>query len=98
MKIIKTIIQIWNNKRLIIQGLCNTIFKSDPVEKIARERLLICRTCLLYDGKGTNCSMPGTQPCCGECGCSLALKLRSMDSSCPHPDGPKWAEQDIKQD
>lgn len=35
----------------------------------------------------------GTQPCCGECGCSLSLKLRSMDSECPHPDGPKWGAE-----
>ena len=27
--------------------------------------------------------MPGTQPCCGECGCSLALKIRSLSSGCP---------------
>ena len=26
--------------------------------------------------------MPGTQPCCGECGCSLALKTRSLSSEC----------------
>jgi len=27
--------------------------------------------------------MPGTQPCCGECGCSMGFKLRSLSSSCP---------------
>ena len=26
---------------------------------------------------------PGTQPCCGECGCSLALKTRALSSDCP---------------
>lgn len=34
--------------------------------------------------------MPGTQPCCSICGCKLAYKTRSLSSSCPHPDGPKW--------
>jgi len=37
----------------------------------------------------------GTQPCCGICGCSLSMKLRSMDSQCPHPDGPKWDIADM---
>ena len=34
--------------------------------------------------------VPGTAPCCGECGCKLAFKARSLASECPHPDGPKW--------
>jgi hypothetical protein len=46
--------------------------------------------CELVDRIGHSCVMPGTQPCCSDCGCSLALKLRSPDSSCTHPDGPKW--------
>jgi hypothetical protein len=29
----------------------------------------------------------GTQPCCGECGCSLHLKQRSLTSYC---DLGKW--------
>ena len=27
--------------------------------------------------------MPTTQPCCADCGCSIALKIRSMSSDCP---------------
>jgi len=27
--------------------------------------------------------MKGTQPCCGDCGCSLHLKQRSLASGCP---------------
>jgi hypothetical protein len=27
--------------------------------------------------------MPGTQPCCNLCGCSLSFKTRSLSSSCP---------------
>ena len=26
---------------------------------------------------------PGTQPCCSDCGCSLAFKVRSLSSDCP---------------
>ena len=33
--------------------------------------------------KGDDCLAPGTQPCCGDCGCSLAFKVRSLSSDCP---------------
>jgi hypothetical protein len=46
----------------------------------------------MMDTVGTDCAVVGTQPCCAVCGCSLALKLRSLESECPHPDGPKWKE------
>jgi hypothetical protein len=42
------------------------------------------------DTVGTSCMLVGTQPCCSACGCSLSMKLRSPDSECAHPDGPKW--------
>ena len=32
--------------------------------------------------------MPGTAPCCADCGCILNLKVRSLSSSCPKG---KWA-------
>ncbi len=47
------------------------------------------------DTTGLTCVITGTQPCCGICGCSLAMKLRSMDSICPHPDGPLWDKADV---
>ena len=34
--------------------------------------------------------VPGTAPCCSQCGCKLAFKVRSLASECPHPDGAKW--------
>jgi hypothetical protein len=37
----------------------------------------------LFDAKGTDCLAPGTQPCCSDCGCSLAFKVRSLSSECP---------------
>jgi len=83
---------IWKNKALIWKGFLNTVFKKDPVEKIYYKRLMVCNDCPLLDLKGNKCLMPGTQPCCGECGCSLALKLRSPEAECTHPDGPKWKE------
>jgi hypothetical protein len=85
--IIKT---IWKNKALIWEGFLNSLIKKEPVEKIHNKRMKICSTCPELDPQGSKCVITGTQPCCGVCGCSLAMKLRSMDSECPHPDGPKW--------
>ena len=28
-------------------------------------------------------NIPGTQPCCGECGCSLDFKTRALSTECP---------------
>jgi hypothetical protein len=53
----------------------------------------ICNLCPLINKDGKNCGVPGTQPCCSKCGCSLGLKLRAMESTCPHPDGPKWGPE-----
>jgi hypothetical protein len=52
----------------------------------------ICKECPLIDRLGHSCILAGTQPCCGACGCSLSLKLRSPESECEHPHGPKWKE------
>ena len=49
------------------------------------------------DKTGSNCALPGTQPCCSKCGCSLGLKLRALDSTCPHQDGPKWGSEQSTQ-
>ena len=87
--------KIWKNRRLIWQGLMNKFFKKDPIEVLYKERLKICMSCELVDRIGHTCVMPGTQPCCSDCGCSLGLKLRSPDSSCPHPDGSKWKEVEL---
>jgi len=77
--------KIWKSRKLILNGLNNLIFKTPYTEAIARERINICRGCPSYDHKGIKCEVPGTKPCCGECGCSLKLKVRSMDDDnvCP---------------
>lgn len=75
--------EIFNNRKQILEGIKNNIFKKEHVEQIADIRLNICKMCEHYDDDGTGCLVPGTQPCCGECGCSLALKTRSLSSACP---------------
>ena len=76
----KSVIKIWKAKGQILEGIKNNIFKNDDIEDIASERQKICDDCT---SKGDKCVMPGSGPCCGECGCSLKLKLRSLSSDCP---------------
>jgi len=79
--------QIWKNKKQILEGLKNSVFKNEIVESIATSRQEICRDCALYDIIGIGCLVKGTQPCCnkrlGGCGCSLSIKQRSLSSDCP---------------
>lgn len=81
------ITEIFKNRKLIWEGLKNNIFKTEHVEEIYEQRFEICRVCENLDTTGEGCHVQGTQPCCnkntGGCGCSLALKLRSLSSDCP---------------
>jgi len=96
----ENIIRIWKAKGQILEGVTNSIFKKEDIEEIAAQRLKICISCSLYDISDKGCIVPGTSPCCdikqGGCGCSLKFKTRSLSSSCPHPEGPKW-EAEITQ-
>jgi hypothetical protein len=75
--------KIWVNRKLIWEGFLNATFRKPRIEAVANERYMICRQCKSCDFVGTKCEVKGTHPCCGECGCSLKLKLRSMESECP---------------
>jgi hypothetical protein len=85
--------QIFKNRKQILEGIKNNIFKKEHVEEIAFQRLLICTECKHYDIKGEGCLVKGTAPCCnkntGGCGCSLSIKTRSLSSACPLTT-PKW--------
>lgn len=85
--------QIFKNRKQILEGIKNNIFKKEHVEEIAFQRLLICTECDHYDISGEGCLVIGTAPCCnkntGGCGCSLSLKTRSLSSACPLT-VPKW--------
>lgn len=87
MKLVKKLQQIWKSRFLILDGLKNYVSRTTEVERLAKARMEICRECPLIDLKGDSCFAPGTQPCCGSCGCSLKLKTRSLDSECPEG---KW--------
>jgi hypothetical protein len=79
----ENLIRIWKERNKIAEGVKNNIFKTKHVEDIAFFRNEICRVCEFLDTSGAKCAVPGTQPCCGECGCSLKLKTRSLSSDCP---------------
>lgn len=74
--------KIWNNKEQILEGFKNSIVPDEFVENIATIRNDICKNCEFYDTKGEGCMVPGTQPCCSDCGCSLYMKQRSLMASC----------------
>jgi len=71
--------KIWVARKQILEGVTNLLFKKEFVENVASYRLEICKSCEYYNGE---CYVPKTGPCCGACGCSLKLKLRSMSSAC----------------
>jgi hypothetical protein len=80
----KALKDIFNNRKEILEGIKNRLFKQKHIEIVAKERWeQHCVICEFLDRDGKKCTMPGTQPCCGECGCSLALKMRSLSSACP---------------
>jgi len=73
-KKIKTLIQI-------LKGFKNYFIKTDNIEKLSKERMKHCNSCNHKSNK--QCLVPNTHPCCGLCGCSLKLKTRSEEASCP---------------
>ena len=82
--------KIWRNRKKILSGLGNRIFKTRRIEKMAAARAAICNVCPDIDIDGSRCLVPLTQPCCGLCGCSLALLQRSPDSEC---EAGKWGKE-----
>lgn len=75
--------KIWKNRKQIYEGIKNSVVRDNFVEDVSAKRMAICTECLEIDLVGSLCEMPGTQPCCGNCGCSLAFKTRALSSECP---------------
>jgi hypothetical protein len=66
-----------NKLQIIVDGWKNFVFKNPEVEKIAKQRALICSSCdncVLISGKGVGCS---------KCMCPFASKLRATGERCP---------------
>ena len=92
---IKQLLGAFKNLDQIAEGLSNNVFKKEHVEAVATDRFQVCVSCSLFDAFGKDCLAPGTQPCCSDCGCSLAFKTRSLASACPKG---KWKELMSDQD
>jgi len=82
-KKINQLIRAFGNLPAIYEGVKNKIFKQEEIEEIAAIRWSICQKCKYFDFIGTNCAIPGTQPCCSDCGCNLSLKVRALSQGCP---------------
>lgn len=82
------LIAAFGNMPSILEGIKNRVFTRDDVEEIAKIRGNICEKCSQFDTIGHSCAVPGTAPCCANCGCILNLKVRSMSASCPEG---KWS-------
>lgn len=80
-------LKIWTNRKQILEGVTNSLFKKEHVEFIAQERMDICNECEFIDRTGSECLIPGTSPCCSVCGCKLAWKTRALSEGC---DKGKW--------
>ena len=76
----KTLKQIWKNRKQIIEGITNAVIRDETVEKVAQLRMDVCNEC---PSKGDECLVVGTAPCCNECGCSLSFKTKALSAECP---------------
>lgn len=82
-KSLKKYLDAFKNLDQITEGIKNNMFKKEHIEAVVTDRWKVCINCSLFDAKGDDCLAPGTQPCCSDCGCSLAFKMRSLSSECP---------------
>jgi len=80
---INKLLAAFGNLDQIAEGIKNRVFKKADVEAIAKLRWQECKICPLLDREGGSCAVNGTQPCCSECGCSIALKTRALSADCP---------------
>ena len=80
--------KIWKNRKQIYEGIKNSVMRDDFVEDVAKKRMAICTECVEIDLKGSKCEVVGTQPCCGNCGCSLSFKTRALSANCPIGEWP----------
>lgn len=72
--------QIWKERHKIMEGIKNSVVRDEFVEDVASLRYNICSEC---EHHGDECAIPGTAPCCNECGCSLGFKTRALSADCP---------------
>jgi hypothetical protein len=89
-KFASVFLEILKNRKKIQQGFINLLLRKQEIEAIAAYRMSKCETCVFMDRKGSDCAVPGTQPCCSICGCCLSLLTRSLSTECSNDDNKLW--------
>lgn len=76
----------------ILEGVKNSVFIQEEVERVAAERIAICRACPFNSevARANGASILRKDEHCLNCGCNLHLKTRALSAQCPL-DPPKWA-------
>lgn len=83
------------NIKHILEGIGNTLFVKEEVEKIAADRLLVCRTCPrnsfnkdkeFFDPAKYYAAIRPDEHC-SVCACNIHAKVRSLHTACPEK---KW--------
>lgn len=75
----------------IAEGVLNLAIKKDMVEKIAAARRIICNGC---DHISLKHETVRPDVHCTACGCTLATKTRSLETSCPYNFWPAITKED----
>lgn len=88
----KTLKEAWESKWDILTGIWNDLFTSSEIKEMSNKRMDICNSCPEIDKKGDKCFAPGTQPCCGICGCKLKWKTKVPSEEC---DLGKWKKEKL---
>lgn len=70
------------NIRHILEGLQNTVFVKEEIEKIAEERYAVCKTCKHNSSNSQEAILRPDEHCL-KCKCNLHMKTRSLSSYCP---------------
>lgn len=93
------------NVKHIIEGIKNSIFVKEEVEKIASQRYAICRGCPANSSNQNKPDIIKPEPGpyylplrpdehCTHCACNLHAKIRSLHTACPIDKWPAVATKE----
>lgn len=76
---------IWQSRKAILEGIKNTVFPNESVERIAEYRLSVCATCNYHsnNAKSRGYITSRLDVHCTYCSCPLATKARALSKGCP---------------
>jgi len=89
--------KLWKDKKQILEGISNSLFIREEVEKVAIYREERCQDCEFYDSSGSSPKVVlKGKPACSICGCNIKFLTHSLSSKCSrHEIGlePLWIEE-----